>query len=100
MPLYDFACKACGHLATYLLKHGVQATCAACGSQETEKVLAPFVARTEGATGHVHGPGCGHDHKPAKTPAPSCASHGCDGPSPAGDCGSSYTKEVLQKYVP
>lgn len=110
MPLYDFACIACGHLATYLLKHGVPAICAACGSAATEKRFAPFVAKTQSGEEHVHGPGCGHDHGAshaqegsAKAPpmaSSHCATQGCDGPSPAGGCGNSYTKEVLQKYVP
>lgn len=43
MPIYDYACKACGHRFERIMKAGEGAPdCPACGGAETIKQAAPF----------------------------------------------------------
>jgi putative FmdB family regulatory protein len=43
MPIYEYACAACGHLFERIMKVGEAApACPACGEKETKKLAAPF----------------------------------------------------------
>jgi putative FmdB family regulatory protein len=42
MPLYDFRCRACGEEFEERTPHDQLAPCPACGSQDTERIPAPF----------------------------------------------------------
>ena len=50
MPSYEFACRACQKPCTLLLRISERATtkivCPACGSQDVEPRMQPFVAKT------------------------------------------------------
>ena len=37
IPLYDFACKACGNAFEALVRGGARAACPACGSKQLER---------------------------------------------------------------
>ena len=47
MPLFEYRCRKCGHVTTFLEKAGRRAShaCEKCGSRETEKILSTFAAR-------------------------------------------------------
>jgi putative FmdB family regulatory protein len=42
MPLFEFACRACGHHFEYLTRQGREPACPACASRELEKQLSVF----------------------------------------------------------
>ncbi|MHB8908707.1 MAG: FmdB family zinc ribbon protein [Syntrophales bacterium] len=43
MPIYEYECKACGHLFERLMKVGEKgAACPACGTKATKKRVSPF----------------------------------------------------------
>jgi putative FmdB family regulatory protein len=44
MPLYEFACKACGKRFEVLVRLGQEKSvcCEACGSKDLEKLFSPF----------------------------------------------------------
>ena len=48
MPLYDYSCKKCGHEFEVLVRPGSAApVCAACGSEELERLLSGFAVSSE-----------------------------------------------------
>jgi putative FmdB family regulatory protein len=53
MPLYDFACPACGARFEAQVPHGTLPPCQACGVEPTERVFSafagPFTVRPRGA---------------------------------------------------
>ena len=50
MPLFEYACKKCGHQFE-TLSHGFdQPTCPACSSVKLEKLLSTFAVSSNGAT--------------------------------------------------
>ncbi len=54
MPLFEYQCKECGHVTTFLEKPGARKPhpCEKCGSAETERLLSAFAAHGgEGASG-------------------------------------------------
>jgi putative FmdB family regulatory protein len=63
MPLFEYACRACGHKFEYLTRAGQAPACPSCTSAELEKQLSvfsvsanapspkPFPASTGGACG-------------------------------------------------
>jgi len=70
MPLYEYACRACGHHFEYLTRGSQAPTCPACASVELEKQLSVFAVSTAdagqsrsvspgpcGACGDPRGPG-------------------------------------------
>jgi putative FmdB family regulatory protein len=65
MPIYEYACRACGHEFETLVRASETPDCAACGSAELDKKLSVFAAQKEtaaapaacGACGHSGGPG-------------------------------------------
>jgi len=51
MPIFEYKCRHCGHVTSFLEKAGTKGShkCEQCGSSETDKVLSVFAARA-GAT--------------------------------------------------
>jgi putative FmdB family regulatory protein len=50
MPIYAFKCRACGHSfeksMTLAERESAPVTCPACGSDQVERVLSAFFAKT------------------------------------------------------
>jgi putative FmdB family regulatory protein len=67
MPIYEYACRACGHEFETLVRGSDTPTCAKCASAELEKKLSVFAAQSAsagpapiapcGSCGHPGGPG-------------------------------------------
>jgi putative FmdB family regulatory protein len=52
MPLYDFACPACGHEFEAVAEPGATAECPACGSGDAARLWRPIATKaTLGLTG-------------------------------------------------
>jgi putative FmdB family regulatory protein len=45
MPLFEYACRSCGHKFEFLTRAGHAPTCPACTSVELEKQLSVFAVR-------------------------------------------------------
>jgi putative FmdB family regulatory protein len=48
MPLFEYACRDCGHRFEYLTRQGQSPHCPACASAELEKQLSVFAVSTTG----------------------------------------------------
>lgn len=70
MPIYEYACSACGHKFEALVRSGTQPQCPECHSSELDKLLSVFATTTPqagpaitspcGSCIHAGGPGgCG-----------------------------------------
>ena len=46
MPLFEFACRDCGHRFEYLTRQGHQPACPACHGEALEKQLSVFAVST------------------------------------------------------
>jgi putative FmdB family regulatory protein len=65
MPIFEYACRACGHEFETLVRNGERAACAQCASVDLEKKLSVFSAQGSaepqpaacGTCGHSGGPG-------------------------------------------
>lgn len=66
MPIYEYACRACGHEFETLVRGAETPSCAKCASAELEKKLSVFSSQSAapeaapspcGACGHPGGPG-------------------------------------------
>lgn len=66
MPIFEYACRACGHEFETLVRGAETPSCASCGSPELEKKLSVFAAQKAavpaapapcGACGRPGGPG-------------------------------------------
>ena len=53
MPIFEYRCKQCGHVTSFLEQAGSRKThvCEKCGSRATEKLLSTFAARTKPNSG-------------------------------------------------
>jgi putative FmdB family regulatory protein len=53
MPIFEYQCKQCGHVTSFLEKSGTRKShvCEKCGSKATEKLLSTFAARTSPTSG-------------------------------------------------
>jgi putative FmdB family regulatory protein len=51
MPIFDFACKTCGHEFEALVRKGRAPVCASCGSEELERLLSLPNVRSETTRG-------------------------------------------------
>lgn len=60
MPMFEYRCKSCGHVTTFLEPAGDAGThaCEACDSTDTEKMLSTFSAQAGGSTGAGECPTC------------------------------------------
>jgi putative FmdB family regulatory protein len=66
MPIFEYACRACGHEFETLVRTSDTPSCSSCGSPELDKKLsvfaapaaeAPAAASPCGSCGHPGGPG-------------------------------------------
>lgn len=69
MPIFEYACQACGHEFEALVRSNTAPTCPACASTDLEKKLSvfatsaagpdpvPMAAGPCGSCGHPDGPG-------------------------------------------
>jgi putative FmdB family regulatory protein len=48
MPLYDFACRACGHRFELLVRPSTQPTCPTCNGADLERLLSLPAIKSEG----------------------------------------------------
>jgi putative FmdB family regulatory protein len=48
MPLFEYACRSCGHHFEYLTRAGQSPSCPACASVELEKQLSVFATSKPG----------------------------------------------------
>jgi putative FmdB family regulatory protein len=56
MPIFEFACRRCGHRFETLVLDGRKSTCPECDSVDLEKLCSTFGARTAGAGQHGPSP--------------------------------------------
>jgi putative FmdB family regulatory protein len=49
MPLYEYACRTCGHHFEYLTRADTSPSCLSCGSTELEKQLSVFAVSAAGS---------------------------------------------------
>jgi putative FmdB family regulatory protein len=61
MPLFEYACRSCGHHFEFLTRDGVAPACPACESDDLQKLLSVFAVgpngggkRTATAAGPCH----------------------------------------------
>jgi putative FmdB family regulatory protein len=65
MPIYEYACRACGHEFETLVRGAETPSCASCASTALDKKLSVFAAQSSageapapcGSCGHPGGPG-------------------------------------------
>lgn len=52
MPIFEYQCKKCDHVTSFLEKAGSKKAhaCEKCGSRDTEKVFSTFAAQSGGAS--------------------------------------------------
>jgi putative FmdB family regulatory protein len=52
MPIYEYRCKRCGHVTSFLEKVDARKShvCEKCGSKATEKLLSTFAAKSDEAS--------------------------------------------------
>jgi putative FmdB family regulatory protein len=73
MPLFEYACRACGHHFEFLTRERETPSCPACASAELEKQLSVFAVANGGS--------------PSRAAAPSAAPCGmCGDPRGPGAC--------------
>jgi putative FmdB family regulatory protein len=78
MPLFEYACRACGHRFEFLTREGQSPQCPACEGADLEKQLSVFaVASSEGARFSTDSAGFSGDVAP-------CGS--CGDPRGPGSC--------------
>ena len=48
MPVFEYRCKKCGHVSSFLEKSGSKKThaCEKCSSKDTEKIFSTFAAKS------------------------------------------------------
>ncbi len=67
MPIYEYACRKCGHRFETLVRSGSTAECPSCRSSELDKQLSVFATPVvSAATAAMPGPcgACGHPDGP------------------------------------
>lgn len=59
MPMYEYVCERCGHMAEFLEKADTAAehTCPECNCKKMNKVFSSFAARSAGSSGNGGGGG-------------------------------------------
>jgi putative FmdB family regulatory protein len=52
MPIFEYQCRKCGHVTSFLEKSGSSEThaCEKCGSKQTEKILSGFAVKVSGSS--------------------------------------------------
>jgi len=53
MPIFEYQCRKCGHVTSFLEKAGSRKAhaCEKCSSRNTEKVFSTFAAKSGGSSG-------------------------------------------------
>jgi putative FmdB family regulatory protein len=51
MPIYEFACRGCGHQFEQLIIHSTTAECPACKGRDLERLVSMFAVDSEGTRG-------------------------------------------------
>jgi len=66
MPIYEYACRACGHEFETLVRGGETPSCERCSSTTLDKKLSVFAAQGGGEPATAAGPcgTCGHPDGP------------------------------------
>ena len=59
MPIYEYACRACGHEFETLVRAAETPSCANCSSAELDKKLSVFAAQTAGSQPALAAGPCG-----------------------------------------
>ena len=59
MPMYEYACRACGHEFETLVRSGDTPECAACSSQDLQKKLSAFATQAYGPGESAANAACG-----------------------------------------
>jgi putative FmdB family regulatory protein len=63
MPLFEYACRGCGHHFEYLTRDGQSPTCPSCAGADLQKQLSAFAVGGGSAEKRFEMPasgGCGH----------------------------------------
>ncbi|HWF84292.1 MAG TPA: zinc ribbon domain-containing protein [Vicinamibacterales bacterium] len=63
MPLFEYACRACGHHFEYLTRDGQSPACPSCAGADLQKQLSAFAVGGGGAEKRFQTPAsgaCGH----------------------------------------
>jgi putative FmdB family regulatory protein len=65
MPLFEFACRTCGHRFEHLTRQGAAPACPSCAGVDLEKQLSVFAARASSSSpgtdsGYAASGACGH----------------------------------------
>jgi len=53
MPIFEFACRQCGHRFEELIRGTPSAECPSCGSDDPEKLLSATAAHVSGSSGKL-----------------------------------------------
>jgi len=66
MPIYEYACRACGHEFETLVRGAEMPSCAKCRSADLDKKLSVFSAQSSSSDTAAAGPcgTCGHPGGP------------------------------------
>lgn len=64
MPIYEYACRSCGHEFETLVRGAETPSCAQCASAELEKKLSVFAAPAGGEPAASACGSCGHPGGP------------------------------------
>jgi putative FmdB family regulatory protein len=64
MPMFEYACRACGHQFETLVRSGDTPECASCASTDLQKKLSAFATQTYGP-GEAAANACGTCGNPA-----------------------------------
>ena len=48
MPIFEYACRACGHQFEYLTREGLSPSCPSCQGADLQKLLSAFAVSANG----------------------------------------------------
>jgi len=64
MPIFEYACRRCGHRFETLVRGSSSPTCPSCNGQELEQQLSVFAVGAKSASPRVTGDACGSSGDP------------------------------------
>ena len=61
MPLFEYACRGCGHHFEFLTREGQSPACPSCSGEDLQKLLSAFAVGGNGPVKRAEAPmgGCG-----------------------------------------
>lgn len=59
MPIFEYACRGCGHRFEALVRGNAQPACPSCNGQELEQQLSVFAVGAKSPSPRTNGGGCG-----------------------------------------